>query len=493
MTIKSIKHTLVNTMTYAISAIVVIVFLAIDINIDNWIDKEFDTALTNKANYLKTLVKVTDPKRSLVEFDFADEFMPEFSLPSDGEYFQLWQGEKEFERSDSLLKFEKANLIKPQQALNSSEFYDVTLPDGRSGRAIVSTFTPQIPLDEDRQAQQLITPMQLTLAISNEELSNILIIIDTSMALGLVAMIVLIRLLMMKVIDTGLRPLNQLNQQLKSANIKDDLSPFTVADDEFIEIEPIKNELNRFTRLNQQHLLNEKRITADIAHELKTPISELINLTEMHIRYPDDVRISATYGQDVLSISLKMKHIVSNLLLLQQAAAGSIHMERVEINLPEAIAQIMKELINKHPKVHSRLKIDDKLMGMSCYLDAFSIHCILSNLIDNALFYSPANSEVAIRLKPVQQQGPLQGVRIEIENQLAASLNDDELEKLTMPLYQVETSRTNPDRHGLGLSIVDKIAKANGMDFSFHKTAETRLMFSLIMPNIAEAGSPPSH
>lgn len=479
MTKKSIKNTLVNTMTYAVSAIVVIVFLAIDINIDNWIDKEFDAALTNKASYLKTLVKVTDASQSQVEFDFADEFMPEFSLPADGEYFQLWRGDQEFERSDSLLKFAEANLIKPEQALNSSAFYDVTLPDGRSGRAIVSTFLPQIPLEEDRLAHHDLAPMQLTLAISKEELSNILIIIDTSMALGLLAMIVLLRLMVMKIIDAGLRPLNELNQQLKSANNKDDLGKFTVAADEFIEIEPIKNELNRFTKLNQQHLINEKRITADIAHELKTPISELINLTEIHMRYPDDERISITYRQDVLSISLKMKNVVSNLLLLQQAAAGAIAVERVELDLTDTLEQIIKEQTTQHPQAQSRIQVSRELGQSTVYLDEFSIHCLLSNLLDNALFYSPKDSSVLVRLKSLPQGD----VCIEIENQLTTNLSDKDLEKLTMPLFQLEISRTHPDRHGLGLSIVEKISRANNIGFSIKKTSEYSLMATLLLPS----------
>jgi signal transduction histidine kinase len=478
MPMKSIKNTLVNTMTYSVCIIVVIVFLAIDITIDNWIDKEFDSALTNKANYLKTLVKVTNPSQPQVEFDFADEFMPEFSLPADGEYFQLWQGGKEFERSDSLLKFKDASLIKPAQALNTTEFYNVTLPDGRSGRALVSTFIPQVPLDEDRQKLNSLVPMQLTLAISKEELSNILIIIDTSMALGLLAMIIIIRLLVMKTIDRGLRPLNKLNQQLKTVNNNDEPVQFTVEPDEFIEIKPIKSELNRFIKLNQQHLINEKRITADIAHELKTPISELINLTEVHLRYPDDERISTTYRHDVLSISVRMKNIVSNLLLLQQAAAGAIHLERAELSLPDLIKRIIKEQLNRHPSAQERITLANNLVSPFVHQDEFSVHCILSNLLDNALFYSPKASQVLVRLKPL----PSGDVGIEIENQLTTSLSDSELEHLTMPLFQLETSRTNPDRHGLGLSIVDKIAKANNMGFSFKKNTDLSIVFSLVLP-----------
>jgi two-component system sensor histidine kinase QseC len=83
-----------------------------------------------------------------------------------------------------------------------------------------------------------------------------------------------------------------------------------------------------------------------------------------------------------------------------------------------------------------------------------------------------------VRLKPL-----LSGdVRIEIENQLTTSLSDSELENLTMPLFQLEKSRTNPDRHGLGLSIVDKIAKANNMDFSFKKNTDLSIVFSIVLP-----------
>ncbi|WP_413701248.1 hypothetical protein ACLKMH_06015 [Psychromonas sp. KJ10-10] len=78
---KSLTSQLSNRMTLTVTSILILVFVAIDISIDNWIDSEFDSGLMTKSNYLKTLVKETP---NGIEFDFAGEFMPEFSLPTQG-------------------------------------------------------------------------------------------------------------------------------------------------------------------------------------------------------------------------------------------------------------------------------------------------------------------------------------------------------------------------------------------------------------------------
>ncbi|MFD2017026.1 histidine kinase dimerization/phospho-acceptor domain-containing protein [Vibrio olivae] len=98
------------------------------------------------------------------------------------------------------------------------------------------------------------------------------------------------------------------------------------------EIEPIRQQINSYIQSNSSLFAREKRITGDIAHELKTPISEILALTEVYIRYPDDPRISETYQQDILSIATRMKNIVEKLLLLQRSANFELHQETLEID-----------------------------------------------------------------------------------------------------------------------------------------------------------------
>ena len=475
---KSLTTSLMNTMTYVVSAILIIVFLAIDISIDNWVDVEFDNALTDKSNYLKTLVKVT-PQGT--EFDFAGEFMPEFGMSTKASFFQLWQGSSVFERSESLRNFVGVDLQKKDIPLNTAVFADVMLPDGREGRAMVSYFEPQV-LKGNSATIGTVEPMWLTVAISTEDLTQILVIIDSSLAIGLLLVIVLIRWAVVKVIYRGLTPLNELNLSLKNADVTQKYIPLSTDSERYLEIEPIRNELNKFVKISQQYLQTEKRITADIAHELKTPISELISLSEIYIRYPDDQRIGASYKQDVLNISLRMKTIVNNLLLLQQASSENINLHRQDINLNTLINRVIDELAFKYSTIHSRLKIEMNTTQKSCFIDEFSLHLILTNLIDNALYYSPEKSCIKISLF-----SEVHGVIINIKNQLITSINANDLEKLTLPLFQAEQSRSNSERHGLGLAIVENIAKVNGFKFSFEIVSTDNIMFSVHIPMIAES------
>jgi signal transduction histidine kinase len=474
---RSLSTHLVNTMTYVVSAILILVFLAIDISIDNWVDVEFDSALTDKSNYLKTLVKVTQEG---TEFDFAGEFMPEFGISTKASFFQLWQGDAVFERSESLSPFPNINLLKKELPLNGAFFADVVLPDGRDGRAMVSYFEPQVPSNSSILASK-IEPMWLTIAITTTDLTQISVIIDSSLAIGLLLVIVLIRWAVVKVIYRGLMPLNELNMALKNVDVTQKHIPLSSHFERYTEIEPIRNELNKFIQLSQQYLQTEKRITADIAHELKTPISELISLSEIYIRYPDDQRIGVSYKQDVLNISLRMKTIVNNLLLLQQASSENINLHRQDIYMNALMDQIVDELAFKFTTIHSRLNIDNRASNDHCFVDEFSLHLILSNLFDNALYYSPSHSAIQICLVTDDQ-----GLTISVENQLVTAIKANDLQRLTLPLFQTERSRSNSERHGLGLAIVENIAKLNGFEFYFTLVSADKIRFSLHIPAIAD-------
>ena len=73
----SIKKKLTRYLSISVSVLLVLILLATDISVDTWISQEFDKAMINKSNLLITLVSEDVNE---VDFDFADEFMPEFSV-----------------------------------------------------------------------------------------------------------------------------------------------------------------------------------------------------------------------------------------------------------------------------------------------------------------------------------------------------------------------------------------------------------------------------
>lgn len=468
----SIKQKLVKTTTVIISIILFIVFIIIDLSVDDWVDKQFDISLINKANYLKNLVKVTDQG---VEFDFSGEFMPEFERQTEAEYFQLWKEDLIFERSTSLANYTNKDLIMVALPLGSSKIFSVYLPDGRSGEAVVTHFQPKNSVNKGAEFSNDPQSMFLTVAISSEGLSKVANVIDITLLFSFMLIIIGMRYLIVKSIEKGLAPLSKLNAELKTFDITNTKSQLEIIENEDIEIAPIRDELNIFIKSNQQLMKNEKRLSADIAHELKTPIAEIISLSEIYIRYPEEQQIAATYKQDMLAIALKMKNIINNLLLLQDSSSGKGNLQLVELKLPSFVNTLLDELSGKYAEINERVRIEDNLQTNRIAADEFCLRTILTNLLDNALFYSPVGSIVSVHLVTPADNS----IHVIIENEVINELHADDIKDLLKPLFQVDKSRTDSDRHGLGLTIVDKLCQLNNYNLGVTYMEPKRISFDL--------------
>ena len=467
----SIKRKLVNNISAVISVILFTIFLTVDLSVDTWVEDQFNQSLTNKANYLKTLV---EDDNNVVEFDFAGEFMSEYEAADATEFYQLWHGRDVFERSDSLELYKNANLPFLEMPINESKIIDYELPNGRDGRALISHFVAQKD-DRNPTHSAVFNTMTLAIAAPTAELNKVLIIIDVVFILTCVLGVFGVRYLVTRIVNKGLHPLHNLNDQIKLLDITG-VAQTIESDFKVEEIEPIRNELNKFITVNQQLYSNEKRLTSDIAHELKTPIAELISLSEVAIRYPDDKRISDTYTSDVLNISQRMKTIVSNLLLLQRSSSSAMQLNAQNIILNNLVNQIIDELTFKHPTIKTRLnnEISDEI---TLNADEFSLNTILCNLIDNALFYGLP--EAPIKLTAVNNST---NMTISVSNKVNKPLSSEQLTAIFDPLYQLDSSRTNNQRHGLGLSIVQSLCNLNGFTITASNTENNTLTFILTLP-----------
>ncbi|WP_166419888.1 HAMP domain-containing sensor histidine kinase [Pseudoalteromonas sp. Z1A8] len=467
----SIKRKLVNNISAVLSVILFTIFLTVDLSVDTWVEDQFNQSLTNKANYLKTLV---EDDNNVVEFDFAGEFMSEYEAADATEFYQLWHGRDVFERSDSLELYKNANLPFLEMPINESKIIDYELPNGRDGRALISHFVAQKD-DKNPTHSAVFNTMTLAIAAPTAELNKVLIIIDVVFILTCVLGVFGMRYLVTRIVNKGLHPLHNLNDQIKLLDITG-VAQTIESDFKVEEIEPIRNELNKFITVNQQLYSNEKRLTSDIAHELKTPIAELISLSEVAIRYPDDKRISDTYTSDVLNISQRMKTIVSNLLLLQRSNSSTMQLNAQNIILNNLVNQIVDELTFKHPSIKARLNnvISDEL---TLNADEFSLNTILCNLIDNALFYGLP--EAPIKLTAVNNNT---NMTISVSNKVNQPLSNEQLTAIFDPLYQLDSSRTNNQRHGLGLSIVQSLCNLNGFTITASNTENNTLTFILTLP-----------
>ena len=448
----SIKKKLSRYISISISILLVSLFFVTDISVDTWISNEFDRAMINKAGLLETLIS-EEPEE--IEFNFADEFMPEFSGINDPEYFQLWRDNKVFERSKTLNLFENNELPKLAVALHESSIINITLPDGRSGRMYYTKFLPQI--DSDVREDHGITketfaktqkPMELAYATSNEGLNQILWFVDIIFIFTSLIAVIAVRIIVFNVVERGLKPLDKLNTELKQINLNSEVSAIstTKLPEELIAI---AEGINHFIRVNKILYSREKRITSDIAHELKTPIAELLSLSEVAIKFPHEKQLSATFKDDVLNITKRLRNIVNGILLLQKSTCQS-ELEKQEIN----VDRLLNAIITSENKTKRDVTVSFNSQCENIYTNEFAFTTILTNLVNNALYYSPDLTPVIIAVEPYPDLNNTKQVMVTISNTSKFEYLEEDLALFFEPLWQKDSSRTSEERYGLGLAIV---------------------------------------
>jgi len=472
----SIKKKLSKYLSISISILLVSILLMTDISVDKWIKKEFNKAMLNKSSLLITLVSQDLEK---VDFDFADEFMPEFSEKVNSEYFQLWLNNKSFERSETLKIFAINNLPKLEVELSNPKISNIILPDGRTGIMLTTKFIPQVDSDireefgiSIKEFSKTQKPMVLAFATSNENLNHTLWLVDIIFILSSISSIFIVRLIVAKVVERELRPLDKLNNEIQQISLNSDIdsiSTYNLSE----ELIPIATGVNHFIRENKKLYTREKRVTSDIAHELKTPISELINLSEVAIKFPDEKLISETFTTDVLAISERLKNIVNGILLLQKSVSNTkLQKENIEVG------DVIRTILLRENKTNRDVELIISGDQTTIFTNEFSIDIVLANLISNALYYSPSKSKISILIMPSEDKNK---VKISISNITIYHYSDSELEHFFEPLWQKDSSRTSSQRYGLGLAIVKSYCDNIDVVISVALQSKNRITFTMII------------
>ncbi|MFT5851880.1 MAG: signal transduction histidine kinase [Colwellia sp.] len=307
----------------------------------------------------------------------------------------------------------------------------------------------------------------------SDSLDNIQIIIDIVFLLTAIATAFFIRYLVNKIVSQGLKPIENLNQQIRDINFNDENAHFDIMSPPE-EIKTIIDELNQFLMVNRSLLQSEQRLTSDIAHELKTPISELISVTEIAIKYPDNDEVLATFKDDIISISMRMNNIVNSLLMFNKTNSKHFTLSTTEIDIVSGLHCLIERFHNKNHDDEGRIQLESPT-SLFIQSDYFCIEAILTNLINNALYYSPKTSNIDITIQTDKAQ-----IALSISNQLSGEINDNDLNSMFEPLWQKDQSRTSEQHFGLGLSIVKRLCHQMNIEISVHLKSDNIIEFILL-------------
>jgi two-component system phosphate regulon sensor histidine kinase PhoR len=211
------------------------------------------------------------------------------------------------------------------------------------------------------------------------------------------------------------------------------------------------------TDITQRRRLEVLRrdFVANASHELKTPVAAVRALAETLLTaLPDDPEAGRRFAGRIARETERLDALAGDLLDLSRVERGTLDVEPVDL------VGLVKEVVGGYADraEERRIRLDAELQpGVAMRGDRAQLGLLLSNLIDNALRYTPAKGTVRVRLDAAEGRAILQVA----DN--GEGIPADELPRIFERFYRVDKARTRQTGGtGLGLAIVRHVAEAHG-------------------------------
>lgn len=214
------------------------------------------------------------------------------------------------------------------------------------------------------------------------------------------------------------------------------------------EIAELGNAFNHMTEQLQRVEYSRQEFVSNVSHELKTPLSSIKVLTESLI-FQENVPVEMyhEFFLDINSEVDRLNNIISDLLTLVRLDRKEIPMNIKTTNLNDMTQAILKRLIPLAKKKDIKL-IYQSHKEIFVDIDEVKLTLAISNLIENAIKYTPEGGDVKVIL-----QTDLQDAYITVED-TGIGIAKDEQSKIFERFYRTDKTRNRETGGtGLGLSI----------------------------------------
>ena len=231
-------------------------------------------------------------------------------------------------------------------------------------------------------------------------------------------------------------------------------------------ISALQQQIDELTKNNlylQEQLARKEQFTAMIAHELRSPLTPIINYAQIVAR-PNQRRETIERGTKIIvSQAWRLSRLVSDLLDSSRLSSGQF---TLACNPSDAV-KLVKETVEQLRPIapYHKFVIDVPDTPIIGNWDYGRLQQALGNLIDNAIKYSREETTITIRACRIPGK-----VSISVHNE-GESISSTEIDQLFLPYSRLATG-SRQKGSGLGLYIAKSIIDAHGGKLQLEQPAE---------------------
>jgi len=221
---------------------------------------------------------------------------------------------------------------------------------------------------------------------------------------------------------------------------------------------------------------------ANISHELKTPIGALSILSEAVLEASDDPVAIKRFATRMQAEAKRLSDLVQEIINLSRIQDEDPLKDATPVLISDLILQAIDEsrltAESREIKIEFIKNSDSTILG-----DESQLEMAISNLIENAINYSPNKTNVVISLSNVAGLA-----EIKVKDQ-GIGISDENIERIFERFYRVDPARSRATGGtGLGLSIVKHIITNHGGDITVWSEQGEGSTFTMRLPEFKETG-----
>lgn len=230
---------------------------------------------------------------------------------------------------------------------------------------------------------------------------------------------------------------------------------------------------------------------ANMSHELRTPLHAILsfsNLGSKHTINTDNVRLTNYFGR-ISESGERLLKLLNDLLDIEKMSANKMHIEPERQNILPVIESCIRELEALSAEKHIKIVVMPSACQTSAYFDRSRVGQVITNLLSNALKFSPKDSVIEISMREVKlchgrrkkDQTSIDGLEICVADQ-GVGVPETELNSIFDEFVQSTHTNKGTGGTGLGLAICRNIIQAHSGEISVSNRPQGGAVFSFILP-----------
>ncbi|HRO42365.1 MAG TPA: HAMP domain-containing sensor histidine kinase [Flavipsychrobacter sp.] len=226
----------------------------------------------------------------------------------------------------------------------------------------------------------------------------------------------------------------------------------------------------RSIRLSRQ----QNNFMLSVTHELKSPIAAMkLNLQTLE-KYQLDEEKKYTLIDKCIKEANRLNDLCNNMLLASQMEGRQYKATKEKLSFTELVEYVTKEYAQRYPdRFETAISNEENVLTG----DRLMLQMAVSNLIENAIKYSPSSTGIIIKLSETSRHISLQVI------DEGVGIPDNEKHKIFRKFYRLGNENTRTTKGtGLGLYLTQKIVRQHKGKISVKDNVPTGSIFELILP-----------